>query len=72
VNRLAIWKAPGTAGVPEVPLRAESRRNTVSRSRRWECDNRRGCMRTSLEQKARVAQMDSMAEGTIIPRIPEM
>ena len=29
MNRLAIRKAPSSAGVHEVPLRAESRRNTV-------------------------------------------
>lgn len=51
MNRLAIRKAPATIGVHEVPLRAESRRNRVSESRRWEGDDRRGGMRTSLERK---------------------
>ena len=68
-NPEGTWYCRGR--VHEAPLRAESRRNTASQSRRWEGDNGRGCMRTSLEQKARVAQMDSMAEGTIISRIPE-
>lgn len=69
MNRLAIRKAPGTAGVGYMRCHSELRAGGI-----WHLkagDGRVTTKRLYANQsrtKARVAQMDSMAEGTVISR----
>lgn len=66
MNRLAIRRAPVTTGVCEMPRRVESRGNKCLKAGGGRVTTKEVVCELSLEQKTGVAQMDKLAEGTII------